>query len=159
MAREYARYLASTHRDDDWHALTTTQHDCYMALLSSSDITWAGVVPYVPSRFAGLAADLNERKVIRTWDELDRLGLLVIDKQTAEVLVRTFLRHDNVLAKPNIARAFCKALPNVRSARILGALDRELRKLYNDNPDLSGWEPFSEQFPELFDQLLGGTVS
>jgi len=58
MPREYARYLGKTHNDADWHKLTTAQHDAYMALLSSDDLTWAGVVPYAPTRYAGLAADL-----------------------------------------------------------------------------------------------------
>ena len=156
MAREYARYLASTHRDVDWHALTTTQHDCYMAILSSDDITWAGVVPYLPSRFAGFAADLNERKVARVWDELGALGLLVIDKQTSEVLARTFIKHDNVLAKPNITRAFCKAFDKVRSDALRAAIIGELRKLHRANPGLPGWGPFRELFAELFAELIEG---
>ena len=117
MARIFGRYLVSTHRDADWHKLTTLQHDCYMALVSSPDLSWAGVVPYFPARYV-LAADLNERKVAKVWDELARLDYLVIDKTMGEVCVRTFLKHDEVLKKPNIVKAFLTALDLVRSPLI-----------------------------------------
>ena len=108
MAREYARYLTKTHRDPDWATLSTAHHDCYMALLSSEDITWAGVATYAPLRFL-LAADLTEKKVERLWGDLAAKHYLVIDKKAGEILCRSFLRHDNVLAKPNLTKAFVAA--------------------------------------------------
>lgn len=154
MPREYARYMRTTHHDPDWHQLTTTQHDCYMALLSSDDLDWIGVAPYFPARFAGLAADLTERKVERAWDELAERGYLVIDKKMGEVMVRTFLRHDNVLAKPNIAKAAARAYERIKSPRVRDAVHRELVKLAGDHPDLNGWEPFAKLLPELFRELF-----
>lgn len=153
MAREYGRYLTRTHRDEDWAELTTLHHDCYMALVCSEDITWAGVVPYAPLRFSSFASDLNERRVTKAWAELEEVGLLVIDKATAEILVRTFLKHDNVIAKPNLTRAFCTAYEKVRSDVIRRAIDAELGKLYEAAPNLSGWGPISERLPDLFDEL------
>ena len=153
MAREYGRYLTRTHRDDDWAALTTLHHDCYMALVCSEDITWAGVVPYAPLRFSSFASDLTERKVTRAWDDLERENYLVIDRSTAEILVRTFLKHDNVIAKPNLTRAFCTAYEKVRSGVIRDAIEVELSKLYNAAPHLSGWGPIGERLPDLFEEL------
>lgn len=154
VAREFARYLRSTHDDPDWSRLTTTQHDVYMALLSSEEINWIGVVPYFPARFAGFAADLTERKVERTWQELERSHYLVIDRKMGEVLVRTFLRHDNVLAKPNIAKAAIRAYERIKSPTIREAVDAELSKLAVEQPGLNGWKPFREQLPELFRELF-----
>lgn len=154
MAREYGRYLSKSHRDCDWTALTTTQHDCFMALVSSEDINWAGVLPYVPTRFAGLAADLTERKVEAVWAELARANLLVIDKKTGELGVRTFIKHDNVLAKPNLTKAFIRAFSHVRSASIRQAIMGELAKLLATRPDLAGWAQIEEQLPELFLELF-----
>ena len=154
MAREYARYLAKTHRDGDWHQLTTAHHDCYMALLSDEDITWAGVSPYVPSRFAKLAADLNEKKVVRIWAELEAARMLVVDREAGEVLVRTFLRHDNVLAKPNLTKAFIRAFDKVRSEKIRKTIRAELGRLFEDYPDLAGWKQLEELLPELFAELF-----
>ena len=162
MAREYARYLAKTHRDSDWRKLSTAHHDCYMALLSSEDLTWAGVAPYMPARYAELASDLTEKKVLALWSDLSAARMLVIDRTTGEVLARTFLRHDNVLAKPNLTRAFVTALSKVRSARIRKAIRLELGRLFREHPELSGWKQIEELLPELFAELFaelfGGSV-
>ena len=154
MAREYGRYLNRTHRDGDWNSLTTLQHDCYMALVSSEDITWAGVLPYSPIRFASFAADLTERKVERAWTELAERHFLVIDMTTGEILVRTFLRHDNVIAKPNLTKAFLTAYERVRSDKLRCAIKHELSRLLGAEPSLAGWKQIDERFPELFRELL-----
>lgn len=154
MAREYGRYLNRTHRDGDWNALTTLQHDCYMALVSSEDVTWAGVLPYSPIRFASFASDLTERKVEKAWAELAERRFLVIDMTTGEILVRTFLRHDNVIAKPNLTKAFITAYGRVRSRKLRDAIKQELSRLLSTEPTLAGWKQIDERLPELFAELL-----
>lgn len=158
MARLFARYLKSTHHDPDWHSLTTCQHDCYMALLSSDDLSWAGVAPYVPSRYAGLAKDLSVAKVTRTWDELDEVRYLVIDKDAGEVGVRTFLRGDGVLGKPNLVKAFLAAWPKVRSALIRESIVDLLTEEHRLHPSLAGWKTISDLDPDLFDDIIRRTV-
>lgn len=156
MPRLYARYLASTHRDADWSAMTTMQHDAYMALLSSPELSWAGVIGYFPARYAGFAADLTERKVVKTWDELADLDKLVIDKRTGEVLVRTFIRHDNVLAKPNITKAFCRAYDLIASEEVRSALVDEVARIHDEmgNKFASSWKVMAELLPEQFAELF-----
>ncbi len=154
MPREYARYLGKTHADPDWHKLTTAQHDAYMALLSSDDLSWEGVAPYAPARYAGLAADLTERKVVNLWDGLAAQRYLVLDRATGEVLARSFIRHDNVIAKPNLTKALCAAWGRVRSMRIKRAIRDELSRLFADRPTLAGWKQIEELLPELFQELF-----
>ncbi len=154
MAREYARYLTKTHRDGDWRKLSTAHHDAYMALLSSDDITWAGVAPYMPARYAELASDLTEKKVLKLWADLEAVKMLVIDPSTGEVLARTFLRHDNVLAKPNLTKAFIAAFSKIRSTKIKRALRGELGRLFGEHPELAGWKQLEELLPELFGELF-----
>lgn len=152
--RQFARYLASNHRDPDWAEMTTLQHDCYMSILSSPDLSWAGVIPYFPARYI-IAKDLTERKVARTWDELAELNKLVIDKRTGEVLVRTFMRHDNVLVKPNIVKAFCGALDRVASEVVRSAIAIEAARIRDEGTvgDTS-WNVIADQAPELFKELF-----
>ena len=152
MPREYGRYLASTHDDRDWHALTTTQHDCYMTLLSSPDITYAGEVPYLPGRFASLAADLTANKVEKAWTQLAAHRFIVIDQATSEILLRTFVRHDGVLTGPvNLTKAFVNAYGRVRSEALREVIAQELRKYRADAPTLRNWP--------LVDELLPGVAA
>jgi hypothetical protein len=125
-----------------------------MALLSSEDITWAGVAPYMPTRYAGLASDLNEKRVLKLWAELEAARMIVVDVATGEVLARTFLRHENVLAKPNLTKAFVSAFLKVRSAKVKKVVRLELSKLYQESPDLAGWKQIEELLPELFRELF-----
>ena len=155
MAREYARYLTRTHRDDDWRQLSSLHHDAYMALASSADISWCGVVPYVPARYAGFSTDLStSKRVEKVWQELADRDYLILDQTEGELLVRTFIRHDNLLAKPNLTKAMLTAYRKVRSCRIIAAINGELAKLQHDLPKLSGWAVIAEQFPELFTELF-----
>lgn len=150
MPREYGRYLLTTHDDDDWHALTTLQHDCYMALLSSRDLSYAGVVPYLPGRFAGFAADLTANKVEKVWTELAARRLIVVDKTTSEILLRTYVRHDGVLTGPtNLSKAFVNAYGRVRSEALREVIAQELRKYRADAPTLRGWVVVDELLPGL----------
>jgi len=159
MARQFGRYKVSTHDDADWRSLTTLQHDVYMSLLSSSDIDWVGVVPYFPARFSGFAADLTERKVEHAWRELADRGYLVIDKAMGELLVRTFIKHDEVLSHPNLTKAMLTSLDRVRSAAVRGAIVDELRALSIAKPELRGWGTIRERSPELFNELFEEAVA
>lgn len=159
MAREYARYLTSTHRDRDWRALTALQHDAYMALTSCDEISWVGVVPYAPTRFVGFSSDMNtEKKVERTWAELADLDYLAIDRSAGEVLVRTFIKAEKILIKPNLTKAMISAYGRVRSDDLIGVIGSELHKIHRDAPDLAGWKEIGNLLPELFADLSLGLI-
>ncbi len=155
MAHEFARYLTSTHFDPGWSRLTTTEHDCFMALVSSPDITWAGVVPYLPRRFARFATDLTPAKVERVWRDLADARLIVIDQETEEIAVRSFLRNDGVLSQPNIAVAFGRAMAVVSSPRLRAAILAEASLLYVEHRTdwAASWAKLRAADQQLMDSL------
>jgi len=146
MAREFVRLLTSIHDDPDWLGMTSQQHDIYIALMTSPDLSWCGVMPYIPKRLAEFAKDLTERKVIAALAELESMRMVVIDRSFDELLIRTYVRHDGLLKKPNIARAMEKALVRVHSGTIRAAVIVELGKVYADDPNMPCWDALS---PEL----------
>ena len=117
------------------------QQMTYLALLSSPDLSWCGVAPLIPRRLANLAADLTERKVIANLNALraEPGRLLVIDEDTAEVGVRSYVRHDDLIKQPNVTKAMIRSLPRVRSKHIRDTIVTELRRKYGEDPDLKGW--------------------
>jgi hypothetical protein len=145
VAREFVRLLTSIHEDPDWLGMTSQQHDVYVALMTSQDLSWCGVMPYIPKRLARFSADLTERRVIGALSELENLRMVIVDRSTEELLVRTYIRHDGLLKKPNIARAMEKALVRVHSGDIRAAIIQELGRVYLDDPGMPCWDALSAE--------------
>ena len=63
MPRTEARIFTSIWGDPDFLALPGSAQRLYMFLLSQRDLTYCGVMPFRPSRWAGKAAGLTEREL------------------------------------------------------------------------------------------------
>ena len=154
MARNHARLLVSIWDDEDWLALTTSQQITYAALMSSEDLSWCGVALLTPQRLARTSVDMTERRVRANLKVLEAARFLVLDESTAEILVRSYVRHDDLLKQPNITKAMVKSLDRVRSADIRHAVIVELGRKYKEEPDLKGWHTIQGLRPELFEEVL-----
>src|SRR5699024_11656371 len=71
--------------------------------------------------------------------ELSASGYIVIDDETEEVLVRSFIRHDGLIKTPNIAAAMVKDYAATASPNLQAFIVWELQRLKNDEPDMRGW--------------------
>lgn len=161
MARNHARLLLSVWDDPNWLGLTSQQHDVYAALLTTNDLSWCGVAPLLPQRLVGWSADLTLRKVQAALDVLSsqQAGrFLIIDETTAEVGVRTFVRHDDLMKQPNVVKAMLKDLAKVRSRTIRDAIVHELRRKHAEDSELKGWATIRSLNPELFTELTGNPL-
>ena len=128
MARDHARIWISIWDDNDFTSLPATHQRMYLALMSNEDINYVGVAPLLPGRLAKKACDLTDRKVLASIDALADALFVIVDKDTSEVCVRTFIRHDGILKQPNIIRAMNKAFDRVHSDVIRAAIREELPK-------------------------------
>lgn len=129
MAEDYAPLYRSIWNDDDFRALTGAAQRLYLALMSSPNRSPAGVVGLTPKKWVRGAADLTPAVVEQALTELDGTGFLVVDDDTEEVLVRSYLRRAKVYAH---IRTFARALRDidaVESARLRSALGQELVRL------------------------------
>jgi hypothetical protein len=130
--------------------------------------------PYLDALHAFLdcAADPATKTPARV---LEAANYLVIDRDTSELLVRSFIRHDELLKQPNMATAMGKAFYLIESLTVRSAVLHELRRLYAEEPEASGWkntngkglaathpelltlvqrEPFAKPFAKPFDEPL-----
>lgn len=153
MARKFGRLHVSTWDDSDYTSLTCTQQQVYNALYSSRDISWCGVLPLLPQRLAGLASDLTLTKVRAALSALDRARFVVVDEATAEICVRRFIHHDEVMAQPNVAKAMGRALSLVHSEKIRQCIIDELTRESDERPDLGGWASLAAAYPELSEEV------
>lgn len=154
MARDHARLLVSIWDDADWVALDSCTQLAYLSLVSSRDLSWCGVAPLLPKRIARNFADGTERKVRTSLGRLEAARFVVIDHDTAEVLVRSYVRHDGILKQPNVTKALVRALDRVHSDTLRDAVKDELGRLLGEEPDLRGWDTIRSEWPELFEELL-----
>lgn len=130
MARSYARIKSTVWVDEDWRNLPLQIQWAYMLLLSQPQINNCGVLPYVPTRWARLASGLTADQLHDLMGGLDSREYVVVDEDTAEILVRTFIKHDEIERQPKLVISAKKQFQEIQSARIRAILAREYPQLF-----------------------------
>lgn len=159
MARKHARLMVSVWDDSDFVSLTSIEQNVFFALISSRDLSWCGVAPYLPKRLTRNASDLTERKVIAAIERLRATRFVVIDDDTDEILVRRFVHYDEVMKQPNVAKGMATAMKRVHSQHLSTVLVDELARELVEQPDFKGWAALRASFPELFAQVCEKATS
>lgn len=155
MAREFARIKVNIWRDEDFCALPMAAKLLYLALVSAPKLTWCGTLDYSPKQLARIDGDMDPDRVEVILTILAERQFVLLDPDTDELAVRTFIRHDEVLRQPNVSRAAARALRAIVSDTVRGGLLGELRRLHAEDPDANGWAAFREAFPGEFSNPSG----
>lgn len=129
MARSFAQLQLRIWVDDEWTALTIEAQHLYKLLLSQEDCGPSGLIPLRPRRWSKLSANGSVEKAMAALDELDDAGFIVMDQETAEVLVRTFVRNGENYKHVRLLRTALNQAERVESPRIRSALGQELSRL------------------------------
>ncbi|HEY3559634.1 MAG TPA: hypothetical protein VGL05_19330 [Kribbella sp.] len=153
MARDHARIMVSIWGDDDFKALRAPQQHAFFVLLSQPRLSYCGVVDYLPGRFAALSKGMTAASVETTVEGLEKASYVVVDADTQELLVRSFVRHDGLLQSPNVTKAMAKDYGQIISPRIRAAVLAELQRARRDEPDLAGWKAIKDKFPMLWEAI------
>lgn len=148
MARDHARIKTSRQRDADWRDLAVNAQWTYDAITTSESLSYVGVIDYRPGRIAALAKGQTAKKVDAAVKELEAARFVVVDWQTEELLIRTYVRHDGVLARVNMGKAMGRSLAKVISLDVREAIMAELARCYRDDKKAAGWVGFAELFPD-----------
>jgi hypothetical protein len=150
MARDHARLKTSRNNDDDWRALTMDAQWLYDSVLTQQKLSYCGVLDYFPGRIAQMAAGVTEAKVRTAVKRLEKARFIVVDEDTAELLIRSFVRHDGVMDRMNMGKAMTRALLTVTSRKVRDAVLMELARLMEEAPRLAGWAGFEEIAPDEY---------
>lgn len=145
-------------RNKDFRALRRTAQCAYFQLLSQKDLDCAGILIL---NIDVLVKGCDEMTVNYFWDDLKILEesrFIVIDTDTDQVLVRSYIRLVSARS-PNMWKAAKRLAGEVDSPRIRTVLAGELRRLGRSDADelagelTAGLEPLpnsSETLPEPF---------
>lgn len=153
MARDHARIQVSIWSDPDFRALGADAQRMYLVILSQARLTYCGALDYLPSRLAVLADDETADSVETAVKRLEDARYVVVDRDTHELLIRTFVRHDGLLGSPNVTKAMLKDRATLLSEPLRHVLDDELRRAYREDPKLAGWKGFKAAEPDLFAEV------
>lgn len=150
MARDYGRIKITIWQDGDFTDLTIKAQQLYFYLSTQSKLDMVGIVPWRPRMAMKSAADLTEDDVIEALDELEYKSYVLLDEDTDELLVRSFIRSDEVLRSPNMAKAMVKAWRGIDSETLRGVVSHEVKRLSDEDPSLKGLEHVETVLTEPF---------
>lgn len=139
MARRYARIKVTLWGDPDFRKMSLPAQHLYLLLVTSPKMNLCGVTDWRPIRISALTEGHVHKGVQGAADELTAGDYIVIDDETEEVLVRSFIRHDETIKTPNIAAAVAKDYAGVTSQILQGVIVHEIKRLQTDEPSWKGW--------------------
>lgn len=118
MARNHARILSSVWDDDDFLALSEAAQRAYFVVISQPELTACGVLTFNPKRLGRLANDSTAARVNKAVRFLVAAGYLILDDDTDEMWVRTFMKHDRINESPNMLKAAARSWRSIHSRSI-----------------------------------------
>lgn len=156
MARQYAQIQVSIWSDEDFKALDAELQHAFFVLISQPRMNLCGVIDYIPTRIAGCVNQWSTDDVERLVKGLEAERYVFVDRDTQELLIRTFIRNDGLLKMPNVAQGMASDYGEVMSDRLRKELDKELEKAFSDDPELGGWKGVKRGNPVLFGRITKG---
>lgn len=129
MARREARLSVDIWDDPGFVALSPLAKLMFIFLFSQRELSYLGLLPLRERRWASRLPGLSAENVREALEELDAERFVVIDDDTEELLVRSFMRRDEVYRQPQLIRSARDSLPMVASDRIRAALAEELQRM------------------------------
>lgn len=140
MARDRANLRIDIWADQDWRELSPTAQHLYVQMLSHGSLSYAGVMDWKPGRLAAMSRGRAREDVERDAAELESGRFVLVDTDTEEALIRSFLKHDGVLKQPKIVVSMTNAFACIASPKIREVIAYEVQKLREREPDLRAWE-------------------
>lgn len=143
MARDHARVRADIWADEDWRDLPSLAQWLYLHLMSSPSLNFCGVTDWRPPRIAALAVELKADDVEYAAAWLEAYEFIVVDRETEEVLIRSWIKHDGLLQQPNMVKAMVKAHAAIGSGILRAVIVDQLERLKQNGYQSHHWNHVS----------------
>ena len=112
---EFGKIFKRAWGDPDFKALTSSEQGLYFKLISQPDISLAGVLTLAPTRWSGQTSGLTPAHVERDLKSLEASRYVLVDRDTQEVLVRSYIRNDLGWRSPRTMIGIANAVARVLS--------------------------------------------
>ena len=156
MARKFAQIHVAIWTDEDFKSLSPAEQHMYFVLLSQPRLNLCGVMDFIPSRLAMCVYEWTADDVERLVKSLEDKRYVVVDYDSRELLLRSFIRRDGLLKAKTITIGAASDYAEVMSEKLRSTIDKELRRAFRDDPTLAGWQGLKEANPVLFNRVTEG---
>lgn len=154
MTGEYGKVYKRAWGDPDFKALTAAQQLQYLKLVSQPDVSMAGVLTHAVHRWAGQTSDLDPEAVEAALVGLERARFIAYDRETQEVLIRSYIRNDGGWKSPLTMKAIRGAVERILSPKLRCVIAAELERI--DTSGLS--EKVSERYSGTVREYVEGVM-
>lgn len=154
MARDHARVNVTIWGDPDFRALPAPAQHLYLTLWTAPQLSYCGVHEWRPGRLAARSTGYDAAAIKEIGACLTARHFLVIDENTEECLIRSWMRFDGLMKQPRLVISCIKAYADVESAVIRKVLVHEMKKIRDESPGLACWSD-----PRVTDVLTHDSVS
>jgi len=127
MARSYAKlYLSVWDNGGDFLDLTADAQWLYWVLISHPLLTPAGTLPLQPRKWVRRAKGMTYKRIQSALSELVDNNKILVDEDTEELLIRTYIRYDRGWRTPNIRKSIEASISRIESDALRDAATHEL---------------------------------
>ncbi|AEK07837.1 replication initiation protein [Mycobacterium phage Yoshi] len=140
MPRDHARINLDLWGDDDWMDLSVDSQMLYLTLYTNPGLSFCGAGEWHSGRIANRARDWTKDRVETAAAELSRRLFVIIDTDTDEYLLRSWIKHDGLWRTPNMAVTVANARGELSSKTLRGVVVFEVAKLKKAHPDSTAWD-------------------
>ncbi|PAU47395.1 hypothetical protein, partial [Streptomyces albireticuli] len=133
MARGHGRILASIWEDADFLSLGEREQRLYLFLISQPNLNHAGLLDLTLRRWARKAQGLTVTELEKRLAALEEARFIVVDDDTEELLIRSFVRNDGVWRMPKVMGAMVSGALEISSRRLQQALLAEVDRIPLDD--------------------------
>jgi hypothetical protein len=142
MARGHGRVLTSIWDDADFLALTEREQRLYLFLISQPNLNHAGLLDLTLRRWSRKAHGLTSDGLEELLQSLEKARFIVMDDDTEELLIRSFVRNDGVWKQPKVMGAMVSGAMEISSWKLRHALLAEVDRIplheLSDEPGARG---------------------
>lgn len=161
MARRYGTIYTAIWSDPDFRALAVAPQRLYLFLVSQPDLTYAGVLPVRPTGWAKSSAGYTATQLRKDLKTLEAKRFVVTDADTDELLIRTFVRNDELWKQPKMMHRLKSDVALIDSAKLLDRLKDELTRIpledASDKPTAGGGPSPRKVARAVIDEIVYGT--
>lgn len=129
MTRDHAALQHRIWLDKDFTSQDPDAMLLYAFLLSQSDLNYAGVLHLRPRQWARKLPTLGEDRIRSAVKELAGNRFVLVDEDTEELLIRTFVRNDDLWKMPRMLELAVKQARAIESKALREAFGSELLRI------------------------------